>query len=71
MTVKEAVTLVQSLRDLTTETGTITTRAQSKILRELPDADLIRVAVELAHRKRVHEILSGKQSAEGADENAR
>jgi hypothetical protein len=64
MTVSEAVTLVQALRDLTEETGTVTSRAQSKILRELPDADLVRVAVELKQRQRVRNILSGR-TAEG------
>ena len=41
MTADNAVKLISALRDLTAETGTITTRTQQKILRMLPDEDLL------------------------------
>lgn len=38
---------LKALRDITKETGTITTRAQNYILRQLPDDVLIEVAYRL------------------------
>ena len=46
--VHDIVKKVQSLRQLTKISGTITTRSQSAILRELPDDVLVRVSLLLA-----------------------
>ena len=44
----DIVKKVQSLRQLTKISGTITTRSQSALLRALPDDVLVRVSVLLA-----------------------
>ncbi len=59
LTPEQATSLILALRDLTTETGTSTTRTQNKILRSLPDEDLLRVAVALKNRQHIRDILSG------------
>jgi hypothetical protein len=46
--VLEIVQKIRALQDLTKTTGTITTRAQSGILRVLPDDVLTRVSVALS-----------------------
>jgi len=45
---QEAFTTILNLRKLTTETGTITTRAQNDVLRSLSSQDLAAVANALA-----------------------
>ena len=62
MDANKAFTLIQALRDLTTETGTITTRSQNNILRMLSDDDLTRVAAMLKHHTTIQNILAGKKS---------
>ena len=46
--VLDIVKTIQSLRQLTKISGTITTRSQSALLRALPDDVLVRVSVLLA-----------------------
>lgn len=58
MDTQEAVARILALRTLTKETGTITTRVQSRILQSLDDATLLEVSWQLAQNKALA-VLSG------------
>jgi hypothetical protein len=57
--IKDIVDRVMALQDLTRVSGTITNRAQGRLLQTLSEDDLTAVAQEIAHRRRLHDILSG------------
>jgi hypothetical protein len=58
--VPEIVEMILALRKVTLETGTITNRTQSLILRTIPPAVLIDVAAALAKPSGLVTILSGE-----------
>jgi cytochrome c553 len=49
--VEEAIRTINALRQLTRETGTVTTRSQNSILQSLSDADLVEVARILVEQR--------------------
>jgi hypothetical protein len=49
--VNEAISNINALRQLTRETGTVTTRSQNSILQSLSDADLVEVARILVEQR--------------------
>lgn len=59
--ISELAERIIALQELTETSKTITSRAQGKILQSLSDEDLVAVAREVAHRRRLSSILMGVQ----------
>ncbi len=69
MTAEQAMKLVIALEDLTDQTGNQTMRSQNKIIRSLPDDELVRFAVQWKQRRAIRNILSGNAERRSGDVN--